>query len=105
MTRKQELKNDVFRGISKIENLDSSKNIEVKKIYSILTKKISKLKRYDFNNQFHYELFFKTFKVRKEMYLFELKALDIGEEYAISENYIQIRLSIIRYLTWLEDDY
>ena len=105
MKEKQFLKKDILQSIEKIEDFEPNNNLEVLQLFTSLTKRFRNLKESDFVFRSHFEIYLKSLKAANELYELEVKALKNREDYAISENYFQIKISLIGYLGWLHENY
>ena len=105
MTKKQILKNVILDSIDKINGLKASDSIEVREMFTSLTKRYRSLEASDFKNSTHYEIYLKCLKVPNDLYRMEVEALTNQEDYATSDNFFQIKMSLMGYIGWLDENY
>ena len=88
-----------------MNNLKSSDNLIVKEMYSNLNKRFRNLKEDDFVTKTHYEIYSKSLTVPTDLFKLEIDSLTNQEDYSIADNFLQIRLSLMGYLGWLDKNY
>lgn len=105
MKEKQILKNDILQAIDRINDLEPNDNLEVLELFTNLTRRFRNLKESDFVIKSHYDIYLKSLRVSSVLYDLEVRALSNKEDYATSENYFQIKMSLIGHLGWLDENY
>ncbi len=105
MKKIKELKKEIYDGIEKIKQLKKSERIEVRNIYKTIYDKYLTLKPEDFDEEFLYKFYSKSKIINAPLVEMELNSLlDYNDSDCISDNFFQIKASLLGFSLGLEKE-
>jgi hypothetical protein len=97
MTQSKILQSEINHGIDTIKTLTENDSQQVYQIFLSAYQKYLNLPKDEFINGFYYSLYKKMMKINQPMIEMELKSLLQNEESVLSDNFFQIKVSMMMF--------
>ena len=105
MKKTEELRNDIYMALERINSMDKSERIEVFNIYKVIYEKYLALKKRAFDDEYLYKLYLKSRLIKDAVIQIELKSLlDNNDDDCVTDNFFQIKASILSFSFGLTKD-